>query len=48
MTGVNIIGLKRADYSKNQIREYSQAVENIFTGETISKKLINLEILITH
>ena len=46
VTGVNIIGLKRADYSKNQIREYSQAVEKIFTGETISKeinKLINTD-----
>ena len=42
VTGVNIIGLKRADYSKNQIREYSQAVENIFTGETISKEINKL------
>jgi UDP-N-acetylglucosamine acyltransferase len=46
VTGINIIGLKRADYTKSQIREYSQAVEKIFTGETISKeinKLINTD-----
>ena len=42
VTGVNIIGLKRADYSKSQIREYSQAVEKIFTGETISKEINKL------
>jgi len=42
VTGINIIGLKRADYSKSQIREYSQAVENIFTGETISKEINKL------
>ena len=46
VTGINIIGLKRADYTKSQIREYSQAVEKIFNGETISKeinKLINTD-----
>ena len=46
VTGVNIIGLKRADYTKSQIREYSQVVEKIFTGETISKeinKIINTD-----
>ena len=39
VNGVNIIGLKRADYTKSQIREYSEAVEKIFTGETISKEI---------
>ena len=38
VTGVNIVGLKRANYSKHQIREYSLAVENIFTGESVSKE----------
>ncbi len=42
VTGVNIIGLKRADYTKSQIREYSQAVEKIFTGGTISKEINKL------
>ena len=42
VTGVNIIGLKRADYTKDQIREYSNAVEKIFTGETISKEINKL------
>ena len=42
ITGVNIIGLKRADFTKSQIREYSQAVETIFTGETISKEINKL------
>ncbi len=38
VTGINIIGLKRANYSKDQIREYSKTVEKIFTGESISKE----------
>ena len=42
VNGVNIIGLKRADYTKTQIREYSEAVEKIFTGETISKEISKL------
>ena len=40
VTGINIIGLKRADYSKDQIREYSQVVGKIFNGESISKESI--------
>ena len=42
VTGVNIVGLKRANYTKKQIREYSQAIEKIFTGETISKEINKL------
>ncbi len=38
VTGINIIGLKRANYTKDQIREYSTAVEKIFTGESIAKE----------
>ena len=36
VTGINIVGLKRANYSKEQIREYSQTVEQIFTGNSIA------------
>lgn len=38
ITGVNIVGLKRAKFSNDQIRDYSNTVENIFTGESISKE----------
>ena len=38
ITGVNIIGLKRANYSKNVIREYSNSVDKIFTGGTIESE----------
>ncbi len=44
ITGVNIVGLKRADYSKNIIREYSNTIDKIFTGGTITsekEKIIN-------
>ena len=36
ITGINIVGLKRAKYSKEQIREYSRAVDVIFTSGKIS------------
>ncbi len=36
--GINIIGLKRASFSKNLIREYSKAVDKIFTGKSVSKE----------
>ena len=36
--GINIVGLKRANIPKDDIREYSKAVEKIFTGESISKE----------
>ena len=39
VTGINIVGLKRAGYTKEQIREYSQVIEKIFTSETISKEM---------
>ena len=38
VTGLNIIGLKRAGYTKDQIREYSQAVNKIFSGSSISNE----------
>ena len=41
ITGINIIGLKRANYSKEQIKEYSHAVQNIFSGVSISKESEN-------
>ena len=41
VTGINIIGLKRANYTKDQIREYSQVVEKIFTSGSISKEKNN-------
>ena len=39
VSGINIVGLKRAKYSKDQIREYSKAVEEIFTGSEISSEI---------
>ena len=41
ITGINIVGLKRANYSKEQIKEYSHAVHNIFSGVSISKESEN-------
>ena len=38
ITGVNIVGLKRANYSKNDIREYSNIIDKIFTGGTITSE----------
>ncbi len=38
ITGVNIVGLKRANYSKSAIREYSNIVDKIFTGKTITSE----------
>ena len=38
ITGVNIVGLKRANYSKSVIREYSNIVDKIFTGGTITSE----------
>ena len=38
ITGVNIVGLKRANYSKSAIREYSNIVDKIFTGGTITSE----------
>ena len=36
ITGINIVGLKRANYSKSVIREYANTVDKIFTGKTIA------------
>ena len=38
ITGVNIVGLKRANYSKSVIREYSNIIDKIFTGKTIASE----------
>ena len=38
ITGVNLIGLKRANYSKYMIREYSSIIDKIFTGGTITSE----------
>ena len=38
ITGVNIIGLKRANHSKSVIREYSNSIDKIFTGGTIESE----------
>ncbi len=38
ITGVNIVGLKRANYSKSVIREYSNIIDKIFTGGTIASE----------
>ena len=38
ITGVNIVGLKRANYSKSTIREYSNIIDKIFTGRTITSE----------
>ena len=35
VTGVNIVGLRRANYSKEQIREYLSTIDKIFTGNSI-------------
>ena len=39
ITGVNIVGLKRANYSKSVIREYSNTIDKIFTGGTIASEI---------
>tara|TARA_Y200000002_G_scaffold104083_1_gene84798 strand:- start:1223 stop:2002 length:780 start_codon:yes stop_codon:yes gene_type:complete len=38
LTGVNIVGLKRANYSKGTIREYANTVNKIFNGKTIKSE----------
>ena len=38
ITGVNIVGLKRANYGKSIIREYSNSIDKIFTGGTIESE----------
>ena len=43
ITGVNIVGLKRANYSKSVIREYSNIVDKIFTGGTITSEKEKVE-----
>jgi UDP-N-acetylglucosamine acyltransferase len=42
LIGVNIVGLKRANYSKQTIREYSNIVNQIFTGRSIASEIENL------
>ena len=43
ITGVNIVGLKRANYSKRAIREFSNIVDKIFTGGTITSEKEKVE-----
>ena len=43
INGINIIGLKRANYTKEQIREYSKAVDKIFSGNSVSKEKVFYE-----
>ena len=38
--GINIIGLKRANYSKDEIKEYSNVVDQIFSSKSISLEKI--------
>ena len=38
ITGANIVGLKRANYSKEIIREYSNIIDKLFTGRTIASE----------
>ena len=38
ITGVNIVGLKRANYGKKIIREYSSIIDKIFTGGTVTSE----------
>ena len=40
VVGINIIGLKRANFTKNEIREYAKVVDKIFTGDSVSKEKI--------
>ena len=42
LIGVNIVGLKRANYSKDVIREYSKTVNKIFSGKTIASEIENI------
>ena len=44
VTGINIIGLKRAGISKEQIREYTKTVDKIFTGQSISQEIKQIDI----
>ena len=39
LIGINIVGLKRANYNKEMIREYVNIVDQIFTGKTIKSEI---------
>ena len=41
VTGINIVGLRRVNFSKELIREYTHAVDKIFNGNLISKEISN-------
>ena len=41
VTGVNIIGLKRAGLSRDIIREYAKAVDQIFSGASVTNEKNN-------
>ena len=38
ITGINIVGLKRANFEKSKIKEYMMIVKKIFTGNSINKE----------
>ncbi len=42
LIGINIIGLKRASYSKGTIREYANTIDQVFKGKTISSEINNI------
>ncbi len=41
MIGINIVGLKRANFTNGQIREYSNTIDAIFTSNSISSEKNN-------
>ena len=43
LSGINIVGLKRANYSKDIIREFANTVDRIFTGKTIASEIENIK-----
>ena len=38
ITGINIVGLKRANFEKSTIKEYMMTVKKIFTGNSINEE----------
>ncbi len=43
LIGINIVGLKRANFDKITIREYANTVDKIFNGKTIASEIENLD-----
>ena len=44
VTGINIVGLKRANYTKEQIRDYSKTVNKIFTGKSVTEEMKKINV----